>query len=99
MVNPVLPIHQFIHSFIHSFKNLNGAPSRNLFRDAPIPATAKQISLKPLAERVFIILKHAGAEPPWEPNSAGGPTLENARGCLIAVVARGAKHTQTDGQS
>ena len=51
------PIGIFIHSFIHSFKNLLGAPSRNLLRGAPSPATAIQISLKQPAKRTFIIFR------------------------------------------
>src|SRR6218665_1979727 len=45
------------NSFIHSFKNLLGAPSRNLLRGAPSPATAIQISLKQPAKRTFIIFR------------------------------------------
>src|SRR5688572_15811471 len=50
-------IRSFIHSFIHS-EHLYSAPSRNLLRGAPSPATAKQRRLEKAAVSRQIAARH-----------------------------------------
>src|SRR6218665_3645555 len=71
----------YYYSFIHS---------RNLLRGAPSPATAIQISLKQPAKHTFIIFRQdTDFHGKGSPFQVEGPTMENARRCLVAVLARG----------
>src|SRR6218665_1979565 len=78
-------IYIYIYIFIHS--RIYKAPIQEIYSEAP-PAQPLQISLKQPAKRTFIIFRQ-DTDFQGSPFQVEGPTMENARRCLVAVLARG----------
>src|SRR6218665_2603363 len=74
-----------IHSFIPEFLR---RPFRKYSQRRPQPTTAIQINLKQPAKRTFITLVRRWISK-GSPFQVEGPPMENARRCLVVVLARG----------
>src|SRR6218665_984953 len=80
-------IHSFSHSFIHS--RIYKAPLQEIYSESPPAQPRRYRSVLSNLQNALSLLLGRILISKGSPFQVEGPTMENARRCLVAVLARG----------